>query len=95
LEAIENIKKIKPSIQLINHTVITSKNFEDLEKHVEHIINLGFVRIDLLNMMPNTSLNKDLFVSPSILAPKIISIIDRYSSKIKIEVCYTQPCFYK
>lgn len=95
LDAIENIKKIKPNIQLINHTVITSKNFEDLEKHIEHIIKLWFVRIDLLNMMPNTSLNKDLFVSPSILAPKIISIIEKYNSKIKIEVCYTQPCFYK
>lgn len=95
LEALQNIKTIKPPIELINHTVITTQNFDGLEAHIRHIISLGFSRINLLNMMPNTSLNKELFLSPTILAPKIISLIDTYSSQIRIEVCYTQPCFYK
>jgi hypothetical protein len=56
---------------------------------------LWFTRIDLLNMMPNTKLNKDLFISHKILSSKIISLIDKYKSSIKIEVCYTEPCLYK
>jgi len=96
LEAIENIKKIKqPNLNLINHTVITSKNFADLERHVQHVINLGFYRIDLLNMMPNTSLNKDLFVPTKVISQKLVEIINKYKDKIKIEICYTEPCFYK
>jgi MoaA/NifB/PqqE/SkfB family radical SAM enzyme len=95
LQAIKNIKNIKPSINLINHTVITRENFEDLEEHTQNLIDLWFYRIDYLNMMPNTSLNKDLYVSPSVLSSKMIDIIEKYKNSVKIEICYTQPCFYK
>jgi hypothetical protein len=40
MKAIENIKSIKPDIQLINHTVITSLNLGNLEYHIESIIKL-------------------------------------------------------
>jgi MoaA/NifB/PqqE/SkfB family radical SAM enzyme len=95
LEAISNIKKIKPNINLINHTVITQDNFNDLENHTKNLINLWFYRIDYLNMMPNTSLNKDLYVSPTVLSTKLINIIEKYKNDVRIEICYTQPCFYK
>ena len=95
LESISNIKKVKPNINLINHTVITQDNFNDLEKHTENLINLWFYRIDYLNMMPNTSLNKKLYVFPSVLSIKLINIIEKYKDDVRIEICYTQPCFYK
>lgn len=95
IEAITNVKKIKPNINLINHTVITKENFEDLENHTKNIIDLWFYRIDYLNMMPNTSLNKNLYVSPTVLSVKLIDIIEKYKNDVRIEICYTQPCFYK
>lgn len=95
LKAIKNIKKVKSNINLINHTVITKENYEDLENHTKNMIDLWFYRIDYLNMMPNTSLNKNLYVSPSSLSIKLINIIEKYEKVIKIEICYTQPCYYK
>lgn len=92
--AIKNIHQIHPNIYLINHTVITSRNYHLLREHTLMLISLGFKRIDFLNMMPNTSLNKEYFISPEVIAPILMSIIDDFWDKIVIEICYTQPCYY-
>ena len=65
-----------------------------LDEHMEFVLEKGFSRIDFLNIMPNTSINKKYFLSPKDVAKEVTAIIGRYKGKIKIEVCHIEPCFF-
>lgn len=93
LEWIKNIKKFE-NVNLIAHIVLTSLNIIELEFYIEFIINLWFDRIDFLNIMPNTNINKKYFIQPQIIADKLIPIFDKYRDKIFLEVCHIEPCYF-